>query len=315
LWGSGEEMLKHLVIFISAFCLSACSTFYPGHIERQNSVLLNGAGPDVDVASVQGYAASQDRYLAYFANLAGLMAFKGTVITDKSGIPVEMDLASYDLTNVRPAEWKDVTNAGINYINTQCEQYLHAIWELNRAKLATSSEINLLGSLTSAVLGAASASAPAIAITASAFGFAASTSDNLYSSLLYQLEPSGVNALVHKSENAVKANIAAAETANQIASRNDTVGALQQYIAVCTPQNIEAGVNEAVKTAGVSVSAPSGTTSNQTTGGTAGGGGLPPAGGASIGALGASGVQINAAPAAPPAIVKPAVPPPTKPTS
>ena len=45
------------------------------------------------------------------------------------------------------------------------------------------------------------------------------------------------------------------------------------------------------------------------------GGGLPPAGGASIGALGASGVQINAAPAAPPAIVKPAVPPPTKPTS
>jgi hypothetical protein len=241
-------MYRILILGLLAISLSGCA-FDFDQAQKSQATLLSGAGPDIDADLAKAYVAKQDQYLVAFAEGGGV----SVPVTDNKP----------DFSGLTADGWKQVTNAGVVYISGQCENYLHEIWALNRARQATGTEITSLGTLAAAVLGVTKASSPAIAITASAFGFATATSENFYSSLLYQLEPSGVDTLVHNSEDTVKATIKLSEdnsgnkdSAGKVVpawSRNDAVGSLRLYLNTCLPQSIEAGVNSAVKNAGVTV--------------------------------------------------------------
>lgn len=284
-------MEKVLVVVAIMLSLAACSTLDPQRALHRGNVLLSGGGSDIDADAALLRIQNQDKYLQLFALEAGINMTEA----NSQSIPPQGGSAQNSATYTPPGfgklkstDWSEITNAGVVELTSQCEDYLHALWELNRARQATNTEINSAGSLVAAILGATQASSPAIAITASAFGFAAATSENLYSSLLYQLDQSSVDALVHNSQLTVKQAIQSSESSNTIASRADAVGALMQYINVCLPQTIEANVNAAVKNA---VTSPGNTTPPEP------GGAAPPLSKSSpppAGALSPTNVQVSA---------------------
>jgi hypothetical protein len=278
--------MKLLMSAMAASVLGGCA-LDPGRTVHRGNVLLDGVGADIDPAQARLFSINQDYYLSVFAHDANLPNFPIVEPPDASAQSAPQYASLAALTD--QASWKQVTNAGVIYIGQQCEDYLHALWELNRARQATNTEITTIGTLVTAILGAAQASAPAIAITASSFGFASATSENFYSSLLYQLDQSSVDALVHNSQLTVKGSISSSEQASTAASpawgRNETVSALTQYLNVCLPQTIEAGVNAATK--GASVTIPQTPTTPPP-------GGTKPTPPPSAGPLGSTSVQVNA---------------------
>ncbi len=284
--------------------LSGCGTpFDLTRKQADDNLLLDGAGGDISPKVAQAYADNQDKYLKIFAHIGGVKGAAGN---------------EPNLENLSSDDWKLVTNGGVIYVTGQCEDYLHAIWELNRARQATNNEIGYANSLVMAVMGALKASSASLAITGSAFGFASSTSENLYSSVLYQLEPSSVNSLVHNGEDAVKQSIAstmaasppsmaapagAAAPAESGASkttpygRNEAVSAIRLYLSVCMPHNIEAMVNIAVKNSTTTVQKAGGASTTPPAPGAAADHASQNSGGSattgSAGPLGATSVTVN----------------------
>jgi hypothetical protein len=148
----------------------------------------------------------------------------------------------------RPAatagDWDNIIAAGLEYADARCENYMGALVRLNRDKKTTASEIGLVGTATAGVMAAARSAAREIAIAAIAFGLASSTVDNLGGNVLYEIEPSSVRALVKALQVKYKAALP-----KGYVSRPAAMQVIRGYAALCTPANIEAELNHAVKNA------------------------------------------------------------------
>ena len=143
-----------------------------------------------------------------------------------------------------PEEWKQFIRAGISYADEKCEVYIGSIFDLNRARNATTNQISLLGAATAGVLAATEAAAKEVTITAIAFGLAGSSVDNLTNSFLYDLEPSGVRSLVEGLQTLYVNQMNA-----EVNDRTVAFDYIRGYACICVPANIEAEINNAVKTA------------------------------------------------------------------
>ncbi|MCP4718633.1 MAG: hypothetical protein GY860_04170 [Desulfobacteraceae bacterium] len=167
-------------------------------------------------------------------------------------------LAGFENTDPSSAEdWQRFIRAGISYADDKCEVYMGSIFDLNRARNATTNQITLLGAATAGVLAAAEVAAKEVAITAIAFGLAGSSVDNLTNSFLYDLEPSGVRSLVEGLQ-----TLYVSEMNAEVNDRTVAFDYIRGYACICVPASIEAEINNAVKTAkadaasGSSTSAP-----------------------------------------------------------
>jgi hypothetical protein len=203
-----------LLATVGMCLLSACSMY------NQSTLVRDGTGVDFDATQISEYRANQETVLEELKLLAGVETMKEG---DKEA-------------------WGKFIRAGINYADRQCEQYLHALFRLDRDKKTAVSQIGLLGTAAAGTLGVVEAAAKEIALTAIGFGLLGSTVDNLSGNLLYELEPSAVRSLVRGLQNQYKQGVVAGYD-NQVVA----FSVIQGYISICLPANIEAEVNSAVQ--------------------------------------------------------------------
>jgi hypothetical protein len=206
-----------LLILAAAMLLSGCAAMH------NMNVVKNGPGYEFDPDRVRAAREVQDRVLIELYLDAGLPP--GT-------------------TPVNANDWMRVIEAGMNYADSRCEEYLHALFRLNRDRKTTVSQIGLLGTATAGVMAAVESAAKELAIVAIAFGLASGTVDNLSSNVLYDLEPSSVRTIVKGMQQAYRDNLGIGYSTKPAA-----VAAIRGYAALCVPANIEAEVNLAVKKA------------------------------------------------------------------
>jgi hypothetical protein len=143
-------------------------------------------------------------------------------------------------------DWAVFIEAGFNFIDEECNQYLDSLFWFDRYRRTTQTQIAITGAATAAIMGIAGAAAEAIAATAAAFGFLTATTDNFGNSVLYELEPSGIKTLVDRSRaqyrSAAQDRIKNEEAKNQPAA----MSLIQGYLALCLPMSIETQVNGAI---------------------------------------------------------------------
>jgi hypothetical protein len=218
--------IRCLVALLLAVGLTGCATY------RNTSQVQDGPGLEFKAADLKDFRENQNSVLEELGTLAG---------ADKSP---------------KPEQWSDVILAGMDYADSKCEAYMHALFRLNRDKKTVISQTGLLGTATAGLMGAAKSAAEDVAAVAVLFGLTSSTVDNLTSNLLYELDPSSVRTLVKELQSKFRGGLP-----TDYSSRPAAMRVIRAYAMLCVPANIEAEVNLAVKG-----SAPGGKAGNAETG-------------------------------------------------
>ena len=141
-------------------------------------------------------------------------------------------------------DWDLIIAAGMDYADRQCEDYLHALFRLNRDRRTAVAQVGLFGAATAGLMAAAQTAAKTVAATAVVFGLTSASIDNLSSNLLFDLDPSSVRTLVNALHEKYRQALGRGYKDRPAAMR-----AIRQYATICVPANIEAEVNLAVKKA------------------------------------------------------------------
>jgi hypothetical protein len=143
-------------------------------------------------------------------------------------------------------DWAVFIEAGFNFIDEECNQYLDSLFWFDRYRRTTQNQIAITGATAAAIMGIAGAAAEAIAATATAFGFLTATADNFSNSVLFELEPSGIKSLVDRARAQYRA--AAQQRIKEEESKNQpaAMSLIQGYLALCLPASIETQVNGAI---------------------------------------------------------------------
>jgi hypothetical protein len=163
-----------------------------------------------------------------------------------AGLPPGTQLAPYDNT------WSLVMKAGVYEIGRQCDQYLDVLFRFNREQRAGRQDLAAAAAATAAIMGLASASAKAIAITAAAFGLATSLFDASVNSVLFTIEPSALRNVALQGRKNYLEQLAKL----RIDTRPDVLIALQGYLTQCSPAAIEANINNAASGSPFAVTSP-----------------------------------------------------------
>lgn len=195
--------------------------------DRQRFEDLSGPSRSLDPARIAEDTANQTTVLRNLAAQAGL-----------DGLPAEGN-----------GDWGKVAEAGFNYVDQKCGDYIDSLFWWDRYRKSATNQIHLFGAATAAGLGLAEAAAKEIALVALGFGLAGETVDNVFNSVLYQLSPSGVQAIVERSRESFRTSISrsAGATGQSISTtRVGTVRVVRAYLALCLPPQIEAEVNKSV---------------------------------------------------------------------
>lgn len=200
---------------LAALVAAGCSTY------RNGVQVQDGPGLEFKAAEVQTFATNQEAVLTQLRTLAGITA----------NPPAGTD-------------WDRIIDAGMDFADSKCEAYLHALFRLDRDKKTVTAQLGLLGTATAGLMAAAESAARDVAAAAVVFGLSSSTVDNLASNLLYELDPSSVRTLVKSLQSSFRANRQAGYDNRPAAMR-----VIRAYAMLCVPANIEAEVNLAVKQA------------------------------------------------------------------
>jgi len=201
-----------LAALLLAAGLSGCTTY------RHGVQVQDGPGLEFKAAELAGFRANQDQVVEQLIAMAGLT-------------PQTVDTG-----------WDRVIDAGMDFADSKCEAYMHALFRLNRDKKTVTAQIGLLGTATAGLMAAAESAAKEVAATAVLFGLAGATVDNLSSNLLYDLDPSSVRTLVKTLQSRYRSNLAPGYNSRPAALR-----VIRAYAMLCVPASLEAEINLAVK--------------------------------------------------------------------
>lgn len=186
---------------------------------------------DVGSVSVRGVAPTLE-HLNTYKDTAAQDAFVNDLIR-KAGLTYTPAPGDYS--------WGFVAEAGIYEIGRQCDQYLDVLFRFNRNQRAIRQGLTATGAATASILGVAGVAAMPIAITAVAFGLAASLYDAGVNSVLFTIEPSALRNVVLKGRQTYITQLDLAK----VNSRPRLLIAMQGYLTQCSPAAIEANVNNA----------------------------------------------------------------------
>lgn len=203
-----------ILVLLVALGAAGCSTY------RHGVQVQDGPGLEFKAAEVQGFAENQEAVLKQLRVLAGA-----------ADPPAGLD-------------WDRIIDAGMDFADSRCEAYLHALFRLDRDKKTVTAQLGLLGTATAGLMAAAESAARDVAAAAVLFGLTGSTVDNLASNLLYELDPSSVRTLVKSLQSGFRASRQPGYDSRPAAMR-----VIRAYAMLCVPANIEAEVNLAVKQA------------------------------------------------------------------
>lgn len=209
-----------------AAALSGCATY------RHGARVDEGPGLEFKAKEIEEFQANQNEVLGRLQAMAGL-----------AGEP-------------QGADWDRVIEAGMDFADSKCEAYMHALFRLNRDKKTVNAQISLFSTAAAGLMGMAESAAKEVAAVGVLFGLANSTVDNLASNMLYELEPSSVRTLVKTLQMGFRERLQPGYSSRPAALR-----VIRAYAMLCVPANIEAEVNLAVKK-----SVPAATDGNPSTG-------------------------------------------------
>lgn len=224
--------VKGLLGLFVALLLAGCSA-------SERHLLFYGSDPQLDPAKATAFATRQEQVVTQIARAGGI----------RVGLQPNTPQWSYDTAVWTPREWRIFVRSGINYVDTQCNEYLEALNRFYRAKNTTKQQTVLAGAATMGIMGAVSVAAQALAITGIAFGFAAASIDNLAGGLIYELPAADVTQLVRNMQTTYKSALPAAGYDDQPSA----FAAIQGYINICMQSTIETQVANAVKQAKLDV--------------------------------------------------------------
>jgi len=158
--------------------------------------------------------------------------------------------ASADATTASPQNAQALLNAGRVLIELRCEEYLDAIGQSTQAAGNLRQQTNLVGGLSSALMGVTGSSAKEIAGVASAFSFAGASMDAYSTAYLFADAGTSIIKLVHSSQELFMNEV---DKSLQGAALNHTnaVHILLGYQSICRPAKIRALVNDAISKAQV----------------------------------------------------------------
>jgi hypothetical protein len=199
-------------------------------------LVKNGPGADPDPTAMASFRSDQDKLLIE------LIAAVTPPTTAASAPATTRVTGGSVIEHTGGVTWDQVIRAGMDYADRRCEDYLHALYRLDRDRKTAVAQTGLLGAATAGVQAATGAAAKEVAIVAILFGLGGSTIDNVAGNLLYQLEPSSVRTLVNAQQLQYRANLG-----EGYLDRPAAMNVLRRYALLCVPANIESEVNLAVK--------------------------------------------------------------------
>ncbi len=156
-----------------------------------------------------------------------------------------------NISNDNSIKWQKIFEFGIDYVDYRCSQYMEAIFWARRSQIATGKEFSITNAVAAGLLGVFEAPLTALVALAGGLGFASSSLDVYYDSLLYQLDPSTVKGMVVKLQDAVRAKYA--EPENYVVTKAAAIGGIREYLDKCLPSTIEAEVNKTLKESKIAI--------------------------------------------------------------
>lgn len=152
-------------------------------------------------------------------------------------------------------------NTGIAYVDHKCEAYFAALRRVQRDFNATTSQVAIAGGAAAGVLGLLQASATEIAILATGTAAATASIESLRDRLIYQVDAADTKQLVRKAQEKYLDELPTAD----IADVPTAMIAIRAYAELCTPDQIEVFVVQAIKSGEAqSERAPAGAASEST---------------------------------------------------
>lgn len=157
---------------------------------------------------------------------------------------------SAELTTASPENAQALLNAGRVLIELRCEEYLDAIGQSTQAAGNLRQQTNLVGGLSSALMGVTGSSAKEIAGVASAFSFAGASMDAYSTAYLFADAGTSIVKLVHASQELFMEEVNKS-LQSTVLNHTNAMHILLGYQSICRPAKIRALVNDALSKAQV----------------------------------------------------------------
>ncbi len=158
--------------------------------------------------------------------------------------------SSADPTRASTENAQAMLNAGRVLIELNCEEYLDAIGQSAQAAGNLRQQTNLVGGLSSALMGVGGASAGGIAGVASTFSFLGASMDAYSTAYLFADAGTSIGKLVHSAQELFMSEVNR-NLQNTVLDHTDAMHILLGYQSICRPAKIRALVNDAVSKAQV----------------------------------------------------------------
>ncbi|MFB6461111.1 hypothetical protein [Bradyrhizobium tunisiense] len=208
---------------VLALMTASCNTTEEMLIER-------GIGTELPSDDIVDQTRRMALYLNYLCAQAGM----SQVVADGTETGFVCDMKPYG-----GAGWSLLVRAGFNDIDRRCDSYLAWLNSRRRNRAAILDQITDTRTFTEALLYTTGAGAAPIAIAGLAFGLASNSFTNYYSRLLFEIEKSTVQVLVHQKRLQFREKLG-----KNIAFQPDAVHVLREYLLICTPFYIEDLINQ-----------------------------------------------------------------------
>lgn len=215
---------RHVLVLLSTVAiLAGCNPVGTA----DNLTRLRGPAAEIDAADLAAFTTRQLQVAEELSRLAGLPGPPATGSND----------------------WALVVDAGIYYVDKVCDDYVNALERFNRERNSVKNGVALTGAAAAAAMGVLSASAEAIALTATAFGLATGLIDVGSQTVLYSIDPGALLDLLRRTQATYKNEVAARR--DVYTSQAAALAAVRGYLNLCMPATLATTVNAAVATANV----------------------------------------------------------------
>ena len=135
-----------------------------------------------------------------------------------------------------------LTLAGFNFVDEQCDAYLHELFVIDQDRDRLKQGIDVAGLVTNAILASTPASKASMAIVAQAFGLSSQFTDTVANSYLYGAHASTILGVVSKLQAAYRDQ--ADKDKSQISSEPAVYYRIRGYLQLCMPPTIESKIND-----------------------------------------------------------------------
>lgn len=195
----------------------------------------------MDADDVTSVVANQHKVLTYIVATGGL---------------AKIDTSTGDIIDPPANLWFRVAEWGFNVGRQDCEIYMDNLFRMSREKQRGDALLGGLGSATTAILTATSASPTALSVLASAFGLSIVVNDAVFQSYLFTQAPGLVANKVQDLQNEYRASVENASDA--LNTPEQAYNAIQHYYSICLPHSIEGTLLAAVSDTKTAMKKPSG---------------------------------------------------------